>query len=29
VNYSNTLAQGMMLVVDEEFANLLKDNVVI
>ncbi|GMM83847.1 hypothetical protein MTsN2n4_10740 [Pseudoalteromonas sp. MTN2-4] len=28
VNYSNTLAQGMMLVVDEEFANLLKDNVV-
>jgi alkylhydroperoxidase family enzyme len=29
VNYSNTLAQGMMLVVDEDFANLLRDNVVI
>jgi uncharacterized peroxidase-related enzyme len=29
VNYSNTLAQGMMLVVDEEFANLIKDNIVV
>ena len=29
VNYSNTLAQGMMLVVDDEFANLLKDNIVV
>lgn len=29
VNYSNTLAQGMMLVVDEEFANLLKDSIVV
>jgi len=29
VNYSNTLAQGMMLVVDDEFALLIQENVVV